>query len=78
MHDGNKNTVQIWQCHGNLYVGLPGGASGKEPTCPCWRHKRRESDPRVGRIPGRRAWQPTLVSLPGESHGHRRLAGHDL
>ena len=24
-------------------------------------------DPWVGTIPGRRAWQPTLVSLPGES-----------
>ena len=24
-------------------------------------------DPWVGKIPGRRAWQPTLVFLPGES-----------
>ena len=35
----------------------------------------------VGSIPGsgrsawRRAWQPTLVFLPGESHGQRRLVG---
>ena len=24
----------------------------------------------------RRAWQPTLVFLPGESHGQRSLAGY--
>ena len=33
-------------------------------------------DPWVGRIPWRRTWQPTLVSLPGESHGQRSLAGY--
>ena len=32
-------------------------------------------DPRVGKIPCRRAWQPTPVFLPGESHGQRSLAG---
>ena len=26
--------------------------------------------------PQRRAWQPTLVLLPGESHGQRSLAGY--
>ena len=33
-------------------------------------------DPWVGKIPWRRAWQPTLVFLPGESHGQRSLAGY--
>ena len=28
----------------------------------------------VGKIPWRRAWQPTPVFLPGESHGQRSLA----
>ena len=32
-------------------------------------------DPWVGKIPWRRAWRPTPVSLPGESHGQRRLVG---
>ena len=32
-------------------------------------------DPWVGKIPWRRAWQPTPVLLPGESHGQRNLAG---
>ena len=29
--------------------------------------------PRLGRSPGRKAWQPTLVVLTGESHGQRSL-----
>ena len=33
-------------------------------------------DPCVGKIPWRRAWQPTPVFLPGESHGQRSLAGY--
>ena len=32
-------------------------------------------NPWVGEIPWRRKWQPTPVFLPGESHGHRSLAG---
>ena len=31
---------------------------------------------RVGKIPWRRKWQPTLVFLPGESHGQRNLVGY--
>ena len=29
----------------------------------------------VGKIPWRRKWQPTPIFLPGESHGHKSLAG---
>ena len=36
------------------------------------------SIPGVGTIPWRRAWQPTLVFLLGESHGQRSLAGYSL
>ena len=35
-------------------------------------------DPWVGKIPWRRAWQPSPVLLPGESHGQRSLAGYGL
>ena len=31
--------------------------------------------PGSGRLPWRRAWQPTLVFLSGESHGQRNLVG---
>ena len=54
-------------------VGFPGGTSSKEPPCQCKRHKRRGFDPWVRKTPWRRAWQPTPVFLPGESHGQRSL-----
>ena len=53
-------------------LGGWGGASGKEPPCQFRRHKTRAFDPRVRKIPWRRAWQPTPVFLPGQ----RILAGY--
>ena len=38
--------------------------------------KRHGFDPWVGKIPWRRAQQPTPVVLPGESHGQGSLAGY--
>ena len=55
---------------------FPGSTSGKEPTCQCRRHKRCGFNPWLGKIPRRRAWQPTPVFLPGESHGWRSLVGY--
>ena len=53
--------------------------SGEEPTC---QGRRRRFDPWVGKIPWRRAQQPTLVFLPGESQGPQYMelqrVGHDL
>ena len=43
--------------------GFPGGASGKESTCQCWRCRRWGFDPLAGKIPWRRKWQPTPVFL---------------
>ena len=57
-------------------LGFPGGASGKEPTYQCMRHKRHGFNPWVRKSPWRRAWQPTPVFLPGESHEHRSLGGY--
>ena len=37
--------------------------------------KRHGFNPWVRKIPWRRAWQPTAVFLPGDSHGQRSLAG---
>ena len=50
----------------------------KEPACQCRRHKKLGFDPRVWKIPWRRAWQPTPVFLLGESHGQRNLVGIGL
>ena len=36
----------------------------------------RDVNPWVRKITWRKAWQPTLVFLPGESHGQRSLAGY--
>ena len=49
---------------------------GKEPACQCRRHKRCSFDIWVGKIPWRRAWQPTWIFLPGQSHGQWRLVGY--
>ena len=53
-----------------------GGTSGKEPACQCRRCERHRLDPWVQKILWRRAWQPTPVFVPGESHGQRKLAGY--
>ena len=59
-----------------LNKGFPDGVSGKEHNSQCRRHKRHRFDPWVGKIPWKRAWQPTPVFLPGESHRQRSLAGY--
>ena len=47
---------------------VPGGTSGKDPTCQCRRCERCGFDPWIRKIPRRKAWQPsTPVVLPGES-----------
>ena len=45
-------------------------------NCQCRRHKTWRFDPWVRKIPWRRAWQPTPVSMPGESHGQGSLVGY--
>ena len=40
--------------------------------------KRYGFDPWVGKMPWRRAWQPTPVFLPREFHGQTSLAGYSL
>ena len=48
------------------FQGFPSGTTGKNP--PAGRgHRRYGFDPCVGKMPWRRAWQPTPVFLPGES-----------
>ena len=48
-------------------LGIPRWLRGKESSCQ-WRTCRRYGfDPRVGKIPWRKAWQPIPVFLSGES-----------
>ena len=57
----------------SMRKGFPCGSAGKESAC-------NAGDlgliPGLGKIPWRRAWQPTPVLLPGVSHGQRSLAGY--
>ena len=53
-----------------------GGAGGKEPACQRRRCGELGFDLWVWKIPWRRKWQPTLVFLPGKSHGQRSLEGY--
>ena len=53
-------------------MGFPGGSDGKEIRLQC---RRPGFDPWVGKIPWRRAWQPTTVFLPGESPWIEELGG---
>ena len=57
-------------------VGFPDDARGKEPSCQCGRCKRHRFYPCVRNITWKKAWQPTPVFLPGESHGQSCLAGY--
>ena len=57
----------------SIWLGFPGGAESKEPTCQWRRHR---FNPWVRKIPWRGAWQPTPIFLPGESHGQWSLAGY--
>ena len=57
------------------YSIRPKWCSGKESTCQCRKHS---FDPWIRKIPWRRKWQPTVVFLPGKSHGQEDLADYSL
>ena len=48
--------------------GFPGDWVGKESACISGDAGTCKFNPQSGKIPWRRAWQPTLVFFPGESH----------
>ena len=49
------------------FWGFPGGASGKEPTCLCRKHKRHRFNSWVRKIPWRGTWQPTQYPYLGNT-----------
>ena len=51
--------------------GFPGGSDGKASAC----NRKPRFNTWVRKIPQRRQWQPTPVSLSGESHGQREPGG---
>ena len=65
---------QLWALAGAFPYLLscsPGGWDGKESACNAG-----DAGSIPGKIPWRRAWQPTPVFLLGESHGQRSLEGY--
>ena len=59
-----------------LFLESPGGTSGKDSACQHRRLKRLGFSPQAKKIPWRRAWPPTPISLPGKSHGQRSPAAY--
>ena len=57
-------------------MGFPGGDSGKHLPANAGDVIDVGLIPGLEKIPWRRAWQPTPVFLPGESHGQRSLADY--
>ena len=63
---------------GSAYLqtwGFPAVLAVKNPAASAGDRRDTGSVPGWGRSSGERAWQPTPVFLPGESHGQRSLAG---
>ena len=56
--------------------GLPWWLSDKESTCAAGDAGDTGLIPGLERPPWRRAWKPTPVFLPRESHGQRSLVGY--
>ena len=56
-------------------MGFPSGSAVKNLYLQFKILRKHRFHPWVRKIPWRRAWQPTLVLLPGESYGQRSLAG---
>ena len=60
-----------------LLVGSPDGSVVKNQPVDAAITGHMDSIPGSGKIPWRRAWQPTPVFLPGESQGLRSLVGYN-
>ena len=66
---------QVTRMHVHTHTPPSGGTRGKAPACECRREQMQAGS--LGRkVPWRRAWQPTLEFLTGESHGQRSLVGY--
>ena len=57
-------------------MGLPGGSAGKEIAYNAEDARDMGLLPGLGYFTWRRAWQPTPVFSPVESHGQMSLAGY--
>ena len=58
-----------------MTLGFPGSSDGERIFLQC---RRQGFNPRIGKMPWRRKWQPTHVFLPGKFYGQGSLAGYSL
>ena len=78
IHRTTREVFSVFQKHFVLLsvaLVLPRWLSGYRINLQC---RRLRLNPWVGKIPWRRACQPTPVFLPGEPRGQRRLVGYSL
>ena len=59
--------MDIIECHPSIQTPII-GLSGKRICLQCRRCRRHGFDPWVGKIPRKRAWQPTPACLPEKSN----------
>ena len=69
----SSSVIYLWEYVVYTLLTFSWWLRGKESACQC---RRCGFDPWVRKIPWKREWQPTLVLLPGKSHGQRSLAGY--
>ena len=74
---GSQGVGHDWTTKLN-WTELPNGGASlvTQMVKTAYQCRRRGFDPWLGKIPCRRKWQPTLVFLPGKSHGQRSLVGY--
>ena len=70
---GHTHTIRITVSHISVPIGF---LTHQDLQMPVQETKRQGFDPCSGNLPWRRAWQPSPVFLPGESHGERSLVGY--
>ena len=70
---GHTHTIRITVSHISVPIGF---LTHQDLQMPVQETKRQGFDPCIGNLPWRRAWQPSPVFLPGETHGERSLVGY--
>ena len=73
LEENSLHTTRAKKTQMQTSKGLPWWLRWWRICLQCGRH---EFHPWIWKIPWRRAWQPTPVFLPGESHERRSLAGY--
>ena len=78
VHGLTKSQTQLSDSHFHCHCHYWGGSVVKNPPTNAGDLGYSCLIPGSGKIPWRRAWQPTPVFLPGESHGQRSLEGYTV